>query len=149
MVFLLTQFKRRDLVVARTLRRELALIQKKLANRHSTKMRSRQSIQLFLQPLELLVGHIISARVWCARTSSTRQREVRTESMILFRNSECETGVVDRLGESRELRPGFNSDPEDARSLCGGKKAIASKCHLDRRSPNVLQNILDFFDSLK
>ena len=68
--------------------------------------------------------------------------------MIFFRDPESESGFIDGFRERWELRPGFDSDPEDAGSFCGGEEAVAAECNLDGLGPDAGKGALDFFHSL-
>src|SRR5579863_2783909 len=73
---------------------------------------------------------------------------MRSVKMVFFRNTECECGVVDGFGERRKLRAGFNSDPENAGSLCGWKEAVAAEGNFDGLGSDARERALDFFHRL-
>ncbi len=96
----------RQLCVFRSFRGQLALVQKELAGRHGTKLWRGQGGEFFLQVLEDAVGArlLLLRRGEPERASAARQREVRAEGAVFFRNSERGHFVVDRRGQRRELR---------------------------------------------
>ena len=65
--------------------------------------------------------------------------------MIFFRDSESGSGVIDGFRERCEWRPGFNSDPENARSFCGGEESVAAECNLEGLGADAGKGALDLF----
>src|ERR1700685_3697786 len=94
----LPQSEARQLGILRSARREPALVQKKLAGRHATKLQLRQSGQIFLQPGEGAVRKIFFLLARRTRPSAaSRQGQVSMEGMVFLWNTESSQGFIHGL----------------------------------------------------
>src|ERR1700688_3216347 len=99
--------------------------------------------------VEVLVWSVALFAMGRAGTSATTgHREVRSERMFFLRNSQSLQRLVNSFCQRRELRSGFDSNPEDASRFCGGKESVAAEAHVDWPSRDIRESSLDSFHGL-
>src|SRR5580693_2055676 len=119
----------------------MALIKKKLAGRHGTKLGNGQCRQFFLQALKAMLETVHFGPRRSPAPATPSEREVRAERMVWFGDAERRHSVVHRRRQRSQRRSRFDAQPKDARRFRTGKETGASNVDFDGMAFDRLQRL--------